>query len=176
MKLIKEIRGRDIGINEEERFDNPYLLRKASRAIVFNNNNEIAFQFASKHKYYKLPGGGIEKGETIEEALKREVLEESGCKIDITDEIGIIIEYRNRFDTLQISYCFLAKVVGEIGNPEYEEMEIDEGLMSIWVPIEKAISLIEEADTDNYQGKFIRERDLLFLKEAFRLINKNGVD
>ncbi|MFA5755440.1 MAG: NUDIX domain-containing protein [Candidatus Paceibacterota bacterium] len=172
MKIIKEIREKDVGLNEEERFDKPYLLRKASRAVVFNDNNEIAFQFASKHKYYKLPGGGVEKGETIKEALKREVLEESGCEIDITDEVGIIIEYRNKFDTLQISYCFLAKVIGGVGSPEYEEAEIDEGLTPMWVPIEKAIKLIEETDTDNYQGKLIRVRDLLFLKEAFRLINK----
>ncbi|MFA5072211.1 MAG: NUDIX domain-containing protein [Candidatus Pacearchaeota archaeon] len=176
MKIIKEIKGTDIGLNEEERFDNPYLLRKAARAIVFNDKNEIAFQFASKHKYYKLPGGGVEKGETIEGALKREVLEESGCEIDIIDDIGIIIEYRNKFDTLQISYCFLAKVAGEIGSPKYEELEISEGLMPMWTPIEKAISLIEGVDTDNYQGRFIKERDLLFLKEAFNLINKKRIN
>lgn len=172
MKIIKEISGKDVGLNEGERFNNPYFLRKAARAVVFNDNNEIAFQFATKHKYYKLPGGGVEKGETIEEALKREVLEESGCKIDIIDELGIIIEYRNQFNILQISYCFLAKVVGEIGAPMYEEIEINEGLTPIWVPLEKAINLIEEVNTDNYQGRFIKERDLLFLKEAFNLINK----
>jgi ADP-ribose pyrophosphatase YjhB (NUDIX family) len=172
MKIIKEIRGKDIGLNEEERFDSLYFLRKAARAVVFNDNDEIAFQFVSKHKYYKLPGGGVEKGETIEEALRREILEESGCEINIIDELGIIIEYRNQFETLQISYCFLAKVVGEIGAPKYEEMEISEGLTPMWVPIEKAISLIKESDTDNYQGRFIRQRDLLFLKEAFDLINK----
>jgi ADP-ribose pyrophosphatase YjhB (NUDIX family) len=173
MKLIKEIRGIDIGLNEKERFDNPYLLRKAARAIVFNDNNEIAFQFASKHKYYKLPGGGVEKNETIKEALKREVLEESGCEIDIIDDVGIIIEYRNRFDTLQISYCFLARVVGEIGNPKYEELEINEGLMPMWISIEEAIDLIEKVDTNDYQGRFIKERDSSFLKETFKLINKN---
>ncbi|MFA5169151.1 MAG: NUDIX domain-containing protein [Candidatus Paceibacterota bacterium] len=176
MKILKEIKGSDIGLNEEERFDNPYFLRKAARAVVFNNNNEIAFQFASKHKYYKLPGGGVEKGETIKEALKREVLEESGCGIDIIDDVGIIIEYRNKFDTLQISYCFLAKVIGEIGNPKYEELEISEGLMPMWTPIEKAINLIEKVNTNDYQGRFIKERDLLFLKEALVLINKNRIN
>lgn len=172
MEIIKEIREIDLGLKEKERFNKPYFLRKAARAIVFNDNNEIAFQFASKHKYYKLPGGGLEKGETIEEALEREVLEESGCEINILEEVGVIIEYRNQFDLLQISYCFIAKVVGEIGNSKYEEMEISEGLTSIWVPIEKAIKLLKETKTENYQGKFIEERDLLFLEKALILINK----
>lgn len=42
MEIIKEIKEVDLGLKEKERFNNPYFLRKAARAIVFNNN-EIAF-------------------------------------------------------------------------------------------------------------------------------------
>lgn len=170
MKLLKEIRNNDIGLSDGERFDKPYYLRKAARAIVFNDKNEIAFQFVSKKNYYKIPGGGVEKGETIEQALRREVLEESGCNIDIIDEVGMIIEYRNNFDTIQISYCFIVKVKGEIGEPKYEQDEIDEGLIPMWISLEEAIKLTE-SKTDDYQGRFIKIRDLIFLKEALNKIS-----
>lgn len=174
MKLLKEIKDKDTGLVDGEKFDKPYYLRKAARAVVFNDKGEIAFQFVSKHNYHKLPGGGFEKGENTQEALKREILEESGCEIEIKDEVGIVIEYRNKFNILQISYCFLADVIGGIGNPKYEDDEIKEGLTPMWLPIEEAIKLIEKDEPDDYQGKFIKIRDSLLLKKAYDISKSNG--
>jgi 8-oxo-dGTP pyrophosphatase MutT (NUDIX family) len=69
------------------------ILRNAVRAIIIKENN-ILMVFLEKTNEYKFPGGGIEKNETIEEALKREVLEEAGYKvIEIAKKIGVITEY-----------------------------------------------------------------------------------
>ncbi len=166
MKILLEISDKEIINGLTERFDKPYVLRKAARAVVFNGKNEIAFQFVSKYNYYKLPGGGVDQEETILEALKREIREETGCEdIKVIDEIGIIIEYRNKFDILQISYCYLAKTLGKIDSPEYDKEEIEEGLESLWVPMDKAINLLRNSNPDDYQGKFIVKRDLAFLEE-----------
>jgi len=174
MKILKEIRDKDLGMAGEERYKKPYYLRKAARAVVFNEQGKIAFQFVSKHNYHNLPGGGIKKGEDIRQALKRECLEESGCKIEIKDEVGVIIEYKNRFNNIQISYCFLAKTVGEIGKPEYEKKEIKEGMIPLWVSIEKAMELIKKDKPDDYQGRFIKMRDATFLKEAYMIYKGKG--
>ena len=45
-----------------------------------------------KYDYYKLPGGGIEEGEQLEDTLIREVREESGLivKKDSIKEFGYV--------------------------------------------------------------------------------------
>jgi len=166
MKLLLEISDKDVNNGMIERYDKPYTLRKAARAVVFNDKNEIAFQFVSKHNYHKLPGGGLDEGETILQGLKREVKEETGCEdIEIVNEIGMIIEYRNEIDVLQISYCYIAKALGKISAPEYDKEELEDEFRPLWAPINKAIELLKKDEPDDYQGKFIVKRDLIFLEE-----------
>jgi len=169
MKLLLEISDKDVNNGPVERFNKPYTLRKAARAIVVNSKNEIAFQFVSKHNYHKLPGGGINEGESILRGLKRELKEEAGCEdIEIINEVGMIIEYRNEIDILQISYCYLAKPLGKISKSEYDKEELENGFEPLWVPIDKAIDLLKNDKPDTYDGGFIIKRDLAFLME-----NKN---
>ena len=42
MELLLELNEKDVGVGEIESFNNPYTLRKASRAIIFNEAGEIA--------------------------------------------------------------------------------------------------------------------------------------
>jgi 8-oxo-dGTP diphosphatase len=112
-----------------------------------------------------LPGGGVEKGETTFEALEREVLEETGYKIKVGKEIGAILEYRNEFNMLQISYCYFAKAEEKISEPNYEKEEIEGGFQPLWLPIDEAIKLLENDNPTTYDGRFIVKRDLCFLKE-----------
>ncbi|EKD69938.1 MAG: MutT/NUDIX family protein [uncultured bacterium] len=52
---------------------------------ILINNGEILLIKKSRGPYkgmYDLPGGGVEFGEKIEEALKRELEEEAGIKLD----------------------------------------------------------------------------------------------
>jgi 8-oxo-dGTP diphosphatase len=170
MKLLLELSDKDFDEGSSERFEKPYRLRKASRAIILNENNEVAIQFASKYNYHKLPGGGLDEGETILDALHREIKEEVGCEVEVGEKVGLIIEYRNQFDVLQMSYCYLAKVKGDVGEPEWEEGELEEGFESIWVPLDQAISLLEADKPKEYKNKFIVKRDLVLLKEAQRLL------
>lgn len=113
MEFIKEIYDKDIGLNSENT-DVAYKLRKAARALVINDSGKTALLYVSKNNYHKIPGGGIEDGEDTEIALHREVMEEVGVNIKVLGEIGIIIEYRNEFQQLQISYCYYAKAKGNI--------------------------------------------------------------
>ncbi len=166
MKIIKIIRDSDIGSSVPEPTE--YKPRKAARAIVRDREGRIALLHATKKSYHKLPGGGVEEGEDIIEALRRECLEEIGCNIDNIQELGIIEEYRNGSDHLhQFSYCYTADLVGGKGQDKLEEDEIADGFEPEWIPIEDAVKVLEaEAGVEDYEGKFIRLRDLTLLKEA----------
>lgn len=165
MKLIREITEKDI-TNKETYEEISYKIRKASRAVVFNEENKIAILNVSNDNYHKLPGGGIERDEDIITALRRELIEEVGVEVDVLDELGMIIEYRDNFKQLQISYCYLCKVVGEYQETSFTEEEKNNGFILEWVSLNEAISILEKDNPEKYMGKFIRERDLEFLKNA----------
>lgn len=174
MKFLDEITEQSLGIQPaEEILERTFKLRKSARGVVLNEKGEVSIQFVSKKNYYKLPGGGVEIGETVEEALKREIVEEVGCDISIEDTLGITVEYRTRHDLLHISYGFLARVNGACGEPAYEQGEIDDGFEPVWFPIEKAMNLINPSrPVEDYQGKFIVRREHAFLAEAARILVK----
>lgn len=142
--------------------------RNAVRLILKNNEGKIALIYSDKHCHHKLPGGGIEEGESFETAAKREAKEEVGCNVIFKNEPGFsIIEIRNQFAQKQISTLFFADIIGSIGNQELTESEINDGFHKpIWVSIDDAIKLLEQDKPATYIGKFMHARDLTFLKRT----------
>lgn len=166
MELIREIYENNIDKRKNSDGDMSYKIRKASRAIVFNADNKIAFLNVSKDGYHKLPGGGMEKDEDIVTALNRELMEEVGVEAKILGEVGTIIEYRDQFNLLQISYCYFGKVVGDYKETSFTEEEKNNGFILDWVDIDEAIKVLEQDNPSKYLGKFIKERDITFLRYA----------
>ena len=57
-------------------------------ALVTNDNGEILL-VKSPLRGWEYPGGLIESGETFQEALHREIREESGVEVEVTGFVGI---------------------------------------------------------------------------------------
>lgn len=165
MKLLAEISEKSLGLGESEKIGENYELRKSARAILLNQDGNMATQYLNNYNYHKLPGGGVEPNETIEDALKREVLEEVGCDCEIIKSIGITIEYRNKYNLLHISYAFVAKVVGEVGNPTLEAGEVEEGQVTLWMTPVELLEKMEHDIPKKFEGHFILEREKAFLRE-----------
>lgn len=163
LKLLTEISDGSLGIGFKEKMDRPYKLRKGARAVLVREDGMIALQYLENHFFHKLPGGGMEGDESLEQALHREVREEVGCEIRIRKPIGVVIEYRDAHDLIQISYGFIAEVNGPCGNTTLEQSEVDQGMVTTWVSPTEAIKLLEEDKPNMYQGHFILERELAFL-------------
>lgn len=163
MKIIKILNPENVSEKEVSKFQ----VREAVRAIVYDKDRNVAILNVTKQNYHKLPGGGVEKGEDVYSALKRECLEELGCDIEIVGEIGQIIEYRKMFQLKQISPCHVAKIVGVKGNPSFTPEEIEDGFKVQWLPLEEATLLLASDQPLNDEGRlYIVPRDRAFLEAA----------
>lgn len=150
--LIIELQNGDKGLDK-------YRIRGAARGVLIWGN-KIALLNVTKHHYHKLPGGGIEEGESKDDAFKREILEETGANCEIKDYAGVTIEYRAQEKLLQVSYVFFAEVIGNPGAVKFEQAEIDEGFKLEWIPVEKIQEVLIQDKPSNYEGsKFICKRD-----------------
>lgn len=74
-------------------------------------------------KYYVIPGGGVEENETIEDATKREILEEVGIEIQLTDKYFYLEKEKAE------EYFYIANYIsGKIGTgtgPEFTDRDVE---------------------------------------------------
>jgi len=169
MELLRTINEKEVYPDtKSEGGKNKY--RKAVRAVVFDNENKVALLHVTKLNYYKLPGGGVEGAESDEESLKRECLEEIGCRVEIVSEIGRVLEHRDKIETDQESFCYLAKLSGKKGKPNLVDYEITDGFETVWVSLDEAVELAENSEPTSYDGPFIKIRDLFFLNKAKEML------
>jgi 8-oxo-dGTP diphosphatase len=167
MKLLKEIKDNKFPSDESA-----LEIREASRAVLFDESGLIPLLFVSKYNYHKLPGGGIDVGEDRAKALVREVKEEVGSEIEVTGEIGQIIEFRSKWNLKQTSYCYLGKIISK-GKPDFTKKELSQGFKVVWLSLNDAISKVEKDKPKNYEGSFIQKRDIEFLKKAKQILRAN---
>lgn len=138
--------------------------RVAARAILSNQDGLYAVMYASKFNLYSLPGGGVEENEEIVEAIKREILEETGFQCSIVSELGIVYENRFHSDFTQYSYYYIAKTIGEVQETDLDVGEIIDGTRVEWYPLTEVVRLITTQILETNQQKFIQAKDRVALQ------------
>lgn len=169
-KLIAKITDKEAFGAQIDTYSITYNFREAARGIVLNSDGQIAIQHNANRGYYKLPGGGVDPGESYEDTLKREILEEVGCAIVIGSFLGMTIEVKADYPALkeseiQFSYCYICKQIGEIGETAYEQEELDDGAQIVWLELEAALEKVESGikNGEGYTSAFITRRDKAIL-------------
>lgn len=108
--------------------------------------------------YWTFPGGGVEAGESAEEAAVRETAEEAGAVVSGLRMIGVVREFRARTGVLQITSFFASRLESQ-GPPRLTEEEERLHTTVEWVPAERAARLLEEQAVVLYHRRFSRARD-----------------
>jgi len=106
----------------------------AVTAVVTDPDGRLLLIHRVDNDRWALPGGGIELGESVSDAVLREVAEETGVVVEISGIVGIysdprhVMAYDDGEVRQQFSLCFRARPVGgELANSS-ESTEVR------WVP------------------------------------------
>lgn len=142
-----------------------YEKRTAVRAVLVNPEGLVALMYSTIQNFYKLPGGGVETGETLAQAIVRECLEETGFLVSELKNIGEVQEIRSSERLLQNTYAFFARVVGSPKAPSLTESEIKAGFVVEWHPLDTAFEKLENMSGSRL-GDYVSTRERLILKNA----------
>ena len=139
--------------------------RLTARAIVRNEYGRYAVMYSDKFRLHSLPGGGVEPGEDVLTALRREVYEETGCVCDDIRELGIVAENRASLDYTQTNYYFVVMTHDVPGENHLTEAERANRTTVQWHSFDEMVRLISGQEFDRIQGKYLRARDVAALDE-----------
>jgi len=109
--MAKLIQGDRVGRNG--------VLRPGAAAIIFDDSRQrVLLTRRTDNGRWCLPGGGMDPGESAEEACVREVLEETGLRVRVTRLIGVYtsphlaVEYSDGNLVQPVAFSFEARVTG----------------------------------------------------------------
>jgi len=98
----------------------PIGWRISAYGLVVQNGRILLIK-NSEEKLFDAPGGGIEFGETIIEAIQREAMEEAGAKIKVGELVDLSEDYfyhrgkQKFYQTILLYYS--AELIGQFGKP-----------------------------------------------------------
>jgi 8-oxo-dGTP diphosphatase len=150
--------------NTPESVYSTYKERKAARVIIVKNEKVLLIH-SQKYNSYTLPGGGVEDGESLEQAAIREAKEETGIAINILAEVETTTEVFDERSILNITTCLTANIAGQHElSPDAESIE--EGQALVWIPLNEVLELIDRVNKDAPHSAMLR--DVFFIQQYLR--------
>ena len=151
----------------------PRHKRPSVRAIILAGDGKLSMVHIARHDYYTFPGGGIEPGETLHQALIREAEEESGLRVipESIEDFGAVLRLSSiasRKNTVfeQENYYYTCRAYDEPGVQRLEADELEAGYTLAFVTPEEALRKNRSGDHGDANGAVWIEREAKVL-EAF---------
>ncbi|MFP9129172.1 NUDIX domain-containing protein [Niallia sp. BSM11] len=122
-------------------------IRISAKAIIIDNDKLLLTKNQDDEGYFYLfPGGGQEHGETLEQAVRRECLEEVGEQVEV-GSLVFIREYIGKnhehasfdYDFHQVEHYFICNIENgqsektKLANPDTNQVGLE------WLPIDKLL-------------------------------------
>ena len=160
-----------------ELYDTQWLLtytdhdRQIVRAVVIDDAGWYYFVRAVRDDDFgaatliETSGGGVEPGEDLRDAIRRELREELGAEVEILCKLGVVSDYYNLIHRHNINHYFLCRVLS-FGNRHLTEQEIEHyHLSTLKLRFEEAVREYELC-ADSKLGRLIANRELPVLLKA----------
>ena len=151
--------------------------RNIVRAIVIDYMSNFYFVRADRDDDFgkcvviETAGGGVEDGEELEVAVKRELLEELGAEVEIITKIGTVSDYYNLIHRHNINHYYLCRVIS-LGEKHLTEDEANcFHLSTLVLPYDEAMGEYERCMCTPL-GRLIGNREMPILKRAKEIIEK----
>ena len=150
--------------------------RMIARAIVVDDEENFYFVRANRDDAFgkanliETSGGGVEAGEDLDTAIRRELKEELGVDVEVIRKIGVVSDYYNLIHRHNINNYFLCKAVS-FGDKHLTKDEIEDfHLSTLKLKYEEALAEYEKCSCTKL-GRLVANREMPILKKAKELLD-----
>lgn len=161
--------------DEEWPFEYTSHDRQIVRAIVIDDDRNFYFVRANRDDDFgaatliETSGGGVEEGEDLPEAIKRELKEELGIESEIICKIGVVSDYYNLIHRHNINNYYLCRAVS-FGDKHLTPEEIkDFHLSTLKMTYDEAVEEYGKR-RESKLGRLVCNRELPVLKKAKEIL------
>lgn len=163
--------------DEEWPFDYTDHDRMIVRAIVVDDEGYFYFVRADRDDDFgraviiETAGGGVEVGEDLDEAIKRELNEELGAQVEVICKIGIVSDYYNLIHRHNINNFYLCRAVS-FGEKMLTDDEINYfHLSTLKLTYDEAIQEYAK-NRESMLGRIVANRELPILIRAKEILDQ----
>lgn len=152
---------------------------KRVKVLLVNSNNDVLLGYS--HNNYQFPGGHVEDNETLIQAVNREVLEETGIELRITNiepfacAIGYYKDWPAEGKNRKIEIYYYEVKTDEkpnLENTEYTENEKEGNFELRYIPLSNVENILS-ANAEEYGDKKGIAREMIDLFDVYKtMINE----